>query len=131
MKKLKRHQQTSEFVEKKRTETVIIVDVLVPFMKLTSVHDLKPNRFVETLEGTILRSYPLSMRFARNRWIPIRHVILADSSGWVIVKVWGSVATELLRHQRIRIESGYCFEQNGSLCVTIGIHARLMICTQA
>ena len=131
MKKLKRQQQTSEFVEKKRTETVIIVDVLVPFMKLTSVHDLKPNRIVETLEGTILRSYPLSMRFARNRWIPIRHVILADSSGWVIVKVWGSVATELLRHQRICIESGYCFEQNGSLCVTIGIHARLMICTQA
>ena len=105
--------------------------MLVPFVKLTSVHDLKPNRIVETLEGTILRSYPLSMGFARNRWIPIRRVILADSSGWVIVKVWGSVATELLRHQRIRIEGGYCFEQNGSLCVTIGIHARLMICTQA
>ena len=128
---MKRQQQTSEFVEKKRTETVIIVDVLVLIMKLTSVHDLKPNRLVDSLEGTILRSYPLSMGFARNRWIPIRHVILADSSGWVLVKVWGSAANELQRHQRIRIESGFCFEQKGSLCITIGIHTRLMICTQA
>ena len=100
-------------------------------MNPTSIHDLKSNRVVAVLEGMVARSYPLTMKFARGRWIPFRPIIIADSSGWVLVKIWGSMAINLLRNQQIRLEKAYCFEQNGALCVTLSSDAHLKICTQA
>ena len=100
-------------------------------MNPTSIHDLKPNRVVAVLVGTVARSYPMTMKFARGRWIPFRPIIIADSSGWVLAKIWGPVAINLLRNQQIRLEKAYCFEQNGALCVTLSSGAHLKICTQA
>ena len=100
-------------------------------MNPTCIHDLKPNRMVTVLEGRIARSYPMIMKFARGRWIPFRPIIMTDASGWVLVKIWGAVAINLLRNQQIRLEKAYCFEQNGSLCITLGSGAHLKICTQA
>ena len=100
-------------------------------MNPTCIHDLKPNRVVSVLEGRIARSYPMAMKFARGRWIPFRPIIMTDARGWVIVKIWGSIAINLLRNQQIRLEKAYCFEQNGALCITLGMGADLKICTQA
>ena len=116
---------------RKQSETLIIVDDIVNYMNKTCIHDLKPNRTIQSISGTILRSYPLSMKHAKGRWILFRKIILEDESGWIVVKVWGSVATELLRGQQIRLEKTYCFEQNGELYLTLGMHAHLKICTQA
>ena len=84
---------------RKQSETLIIVDDIVNYMNKTCIHDLKPNRTIQSISGTILRSYPLSMKHAKGRWILFRKIILEDESGWIVVKVWGSVATDLLRGQ--------------------------------
>ena len=101
------------------------------FMNDICIHDLKPNRTIQSLTGIILRSYPLSMKFAKGRWIAFRNIVLVDDSGWILVNVWGDDATNLLRGQQLRLEKTYCFEQNGALCLTLGIYARLKICAQA
>ena len=116
---------------RKQSETLIIVDDVVSCMNKTCIHDLKPNRTIQSIAGMILRSYPLSMKHARGRWILFRKIILEDDSGWVVVKVWGPIATDLLRGQKIRLEKTYCFEQNGEKCLTLGINTHLKICTQA
>ena len=124
-------QPNLQFAERNRSETLIIIEVHLNFMNPTCIHDLKPNRVVTALEGRIARSYPMAMKFARGRWIPFRPIILTDASGWILVKIWGSIAINLLRNQQIRLEKAYCFEQNGSLCITLGSSAQLKICTQA
>ena len=100
-------------------------------MNKTCIHDLKPNRIVTLIEATVVRSYPLSMKFAKNRWLPFRKIIIGDDSGWIVVKVGGPSATEVLRGQQIRLEKAYCFAKNTSLCLTLSKHSRLKICTQA
>ena len=108
-----------------------MLEVLVWNMNSTSVHDLQPNRTVSVINGVIARSYPISMKYAKGRWLHFRQIVLEDASGWVLVNVWGQVATELLRGQKIHIEKAYCFHQNGALCLTLSIHSHLKICTQA
>ncbi|MAL04665.1 MAG: hypothetical protein CML76_02005 [Rhodobiaceae bacterium] len=44
-----------------------MVDEHVHIMNMTCIHDLKPNRVVSILEGTVARSYPLSMKFAKKQ----------------------------------------------------------------
>ena len=95
------------------------------------IHDLKPNRMIAVIEANVVRSYPLSMKFAKNRWIPFRKIVIEDDSGWIVVKVWGPSAIELLRGQQIRLEKTYCFTKNASLYLTLSKHSRLKICTQA
>ena len=108
-----------------------MLEVLVRNMNPTSVHDLQPNRTISAINGVITRSYPISMKYAKGRWLHFRQIVLEDASGWVLVNVWGQVATELLRGQKIQIKKPYCFHQNGALCLTLSIHSRLKICTQA
>ena len=110
---------------------MITVDDHVHGMNMTCIHDLKPNRVVSTIEGTVARSYPLSMKFAKNRWIAFREIVLEDDSGWVAVKVWGPSAHDVIRGQTIRLKNAYCFSINERLCLTLRIHSRLKICTQA
>ena len=100
-------------------------------MNRTCVHDLKPNRIVASVEGTVVRSYPLSMKFAKNRWIAFRVIVLEDDSGWVNVKVWGPSAIEVLRGQSIRLKKAYCFIKNERLYLTLSIYSSLEVCTQA
>ena len=110
---------------------MITVDDFVPAMNMTCIHDLKPNRVVSAIEGTVARSYPLSMKFAKNRWIAFREIVLEDDSGWVSVKVWGPSAIDVIRGQTIRLKNAYCFTINERLYLTLSIHSRLKICTQA
>ena len=110
---------------------MITVDDHVCAMNMTCIHDLKPNRVVATIEGIVARSYPLSMKFAKNRWIAFREIVLEDDSGWVTVNVWGSYAIDVIRGQTIRLKNAYCFTINERLCLTLSIHSRLKICTQA
>ena len=100
-------------------------------MSMTCIHDLKPNRVVPTVEGVVARSYPLSMQFAKNRWIAFREIVLEDDSGWVAVKVWGPSALDVIRGQTIRLKNAYCFSKNERIYLTLSIHSRLKICTQA
>jgi ssDNA-binding replication factor A large subunit len=100
-------------------------------MNMTCIHDLKPNRVVPTVEGVVARSYPLSMQFAKNRWIAFREIVLEDDSGWVAVKVWGPSALDVIRGQTIRLKNVYCFTKNERLYLTLSINSRLKICTQA
>ena len=90
-------QPNLRFAERNQSETLIIIEVHLNIMNPTCIHDLKPNRMVTVLEGRIARSYPMTMKFARGRWIPFRPIILTDTSGWVLVKIWGSIAINLLR----------------------------------
>ena len=100
-------------------------------MNTTCVHDLKPKRTIASIVGIVVRSYPLTMKHARGRWIAFRNIVLCDDSGFVPVKIWGNVATDLLPNQEIQLKNAYCFHQNEGLCLTLGIHAQLKICTQA
>ena len=100
-------------------------------MNTTSVHDLQPNRVIASIEGKVARSYPLSMRFAKNRWIAFREIVLEDDSGWVCVKVWGPSAIDVIRGQAIRLKNVYCFTKSDRLCLTLSIQSRLEMCTQA
>ena len=108
-----------------------MVEDFIRSMNFTSVHDLQPNRTISAINGVIARSYPISMKYAKGRWLHFRQIVLEDASGWVLVNVWGKVATELLRGQKIHIKKPYCFYQNGALCLTLSIGSRLKICTQA
>lgn len=108
-----------------------MVDGVVHAMNMTCIHDLKPNRVVATIEGIVVRSYPLSMKFAKNRWIAFREIVLEDDSGWVTVNVWGSSAIDVIRGQTIRLKNAYCFTRNERLCLTLSIHSSLKIGTQA
>jgi hypothetical protein len=107
-----------------------MVEDFIRNMNFTSVHDLQPNRTISAINGFIARSYPISMKYAKGRWLHFRQIVLEDASGWVLVNVWGKVATELLRGQKIHIKKSYCFYQNGALCLTLSIGSRLKICTQ-
>jgi hypothetical protein len=100
-------------------------------MNPISVHDLKPNRTISCINGVITRCYPISMKCAKGRWLHFRQIVLEDASGWVLVNVWGLVATELLRGQKILVTKPYCFHRNGTLCLTLSIGSHLKICTQA
>ncbi len=117
--------------ERKRNETLITFEGLGPSMITTCVHDLKAKRTIASIVGIIARSYPLTMKHARGRWIAFREIVLCDDSGFVPVKIWGNVAIDLLPNQEIQLKNAYCFHQNGVLCLTLGIHAQLKICTQA
>ena len=109
---------------------MITVDGHLYAMVMTCIHDLKPNRVVSSIEGTVARSYPLSMKYAKYRWIAFREIVLEDDSGWVTVKVWGPSAIDVIRGQTIRLKNAYCFTKNERLCLTLSIHSRLKICTQ-
>lgn len=100
-------------------------------MNMICVHDLKPHRVVSLIEGKVARSYPISMKYAKNRWIAFREIVLDDDTGWVTVKVWGPPAIDVIRGQTIRLRKAYCFTRNGQLFLTLSIHSRLEICTQA
>lgn len=100
-------------------------------MNTTCIHDLKANRNILSIRGVVVRLYPITMKFAKGRWLHFRQIILEDSSGWVLVKIWGTVATELLRGQEILITGAYCFSQNKALCLTLGVETHLKICAQA
>ena len=126
-----RQKRNSLFAERNRSKTLIIIDVNVRIMTKTCVHDLRPGRVITTIEGTIARSYPLSMKFAKKRWLAFREIILEDESGWIVVKIWGPQAIELLRGQQLRLRNVYCFWRNEALCLTLGMHSHLKICTQA
>lgn len=128
---LQQPRQVSQFDARKRIETLIIVADYVQTMLTTCIHDLKANRTIRSISGFIVRSYPLSMIFARGRWLPFRQILVADESGWVLVKVWGSRATELLRGQEIQLQKTFCFDRDGMLHLSLGIHSELKICTQA
>ena len=108
-----------------------MVDGFVHAMNMTCVHDLKPSRIVPSIEGIVARSYPLSMKFAKNRWIAFREIVLEDDSGWVTVEVWGPSAIDILRGRNIRLKNAYCFMKNERLCLTLSIHSHLEIGTQA
>ena len=121
----------SQYDVRKNSETVITVADVLTSMKKTCIHDIQPNRWIPSISGTIVRSYPFSMKYAKGRWIPFRKIVLVDESGWVLVKIWGHGATEVLRGQQIQLMKPYCFQENGRLCLTLGVNAHLKICTQA
>ena len=128
---LLRQKQNSRFVAENLSKTLITIDVNVRIMNKTCVHDLKPGRIIASIEGRIIRSYPLAMKYAKNRWLAFREIILEDESGWIIVKVWGPQAIELLRGQQLQLKNVYCFLKSEALCLTLSMHSRLKICAQA
>lgn len=108
-----------------------MIEDFVQCMNKTCVHDLKPNRMVALIEATVVRTYPLSMKFAKKRWLPFRKIVIEDDSGLIVVKVWGLSATEVLRGQQIQLEKAYCFTTNALLHLTLSKDSHLKICTQA
>ena len=71
------------------------------------------------------------MKFAKNRWIAFREIVLEDDSGWVTVKLWGPSAIDVIRGLTIRLKNVYCFTADERLCLTLSINSRLKICAQA
>ena len=126
-----RRKRNSRFAERNQSRSLITIDVNVHIMTKTCVHDLRPGRIITTIEGAIARSYPLSMKYAKKRWLAFREIILEDDSGWIVVKIWGPQAIELLRGQQIQLRNVYCFWRNEALCLTLSMHSHLKICTQA
>ena len=126
-----RRKRNSRFAERNLSKTLITIDVNVRIMTKTCVHDLRPGRIIASIEGTIIRSYPFSMKYAKERWLAFREVILEDDSGWVVVKIWGPKAIELLRGQQIQLRNVYCFWKNEALYLTLSTQSHLKICTQA
>ena len=99
-------------------------------MAPTCVHDLQSKRFISSLRGEVIRCYPLAMARVENQPMPVRHVVLSDCSGWILVKLWGPDAIHAAIGQFIQIHNAWCYQKDENLWLSVGRKSRLTFRTQ-
>ena len=99
-------------------------------MNRTCVHDIWPKRFINSLVGEVIRSYPISMTQVNENHMPVRHVVVSDCSGWVRVKLWGQDAMGITQGQVIELHNAWCYQKDGDIWLSVGRQSRLTFRTQ-